>query len=107
MITPLSQYVLILLVLLLNEELHNLYSSSNIIRQIKPRRMRWVGHVARMGKERKVYKALVGNPEGKRTLERPGRRREDGIKMNLRGIGLGGVWSGFNWLRIGGDGGLL
>jgi hypothetical protein len=46
-----------------NEELHNLYSSSNIIRQIKSRRMRWAGHVALMGEERKVYRVLVGKPD--------------------------------------------
>jgi hypothetical protein len=86
---------------LYNEKLHNLYPSSNIIRQIKPRRMRWVGHVARMGKERKVYKALVGNPEGKRTLGRPRRRREDGIKMNLGG----GDWLGraVEWIQLAQD----
>jgi hypothetical protein len=61
-----------------NEELHNLYSSPNIIRLIKSRRMRWVGHVARMGEETKMYKVLVGKPEGKRPLERPRRRWEDG-----------------------------
>jgi hypothetical protein len=60
-----------------NEELHNLYSSPDIIRQVKPRRMRWAGHVARMGEERKVYKVLVGKPEGKRTLGRPRRRWEN------------------------------
>jgi hypothetical protein len=59
---------------LLNEELHNLYSSPDIIRQAKSRRMRWAGHVARMGEERKLYKALVGKPEGKRPLGRPSRR---------------------------------
>jgi hypothetical protein len=48
------------------EELHNLYSSPDIIRQIKSKRMRWAGHVARMGEERKLYKVLVGKPEGKR-----------------------------------------
>jgi hypothetical protein len=48
-----------------SEELHNLYSSSDIIRQVKSRRMRWAGHVARMGEERKMYKVLVGKPEGK------------------------------------------
>jgi hypothetical protein len=48
-----------------NEEFRNLYSSQNIIRQIKSRRMRWAGHVARMGEERKLYKDLVGKPEGK------------------------------------------
>jgi hypothetical protein len=68
-------------------ELHNLYSSPDIIRQIKWREMRWAGHVARMGEERNVYRVLVGKPEGKRPLERPRRRREDGIKMDLREIG--------------------
>jgi hypothetical protein len=72
-----------------NRELHNLYSSPGIIRQIKSRRMRWAGHVARMGEGRNVYGVLVGNPEGKRRLERPRRRWEDGIKMNLREIGRG------------------
>jgi hypothetical protein len=54
-----------------NEELHILYSFPNIIRQIKSRRMRWVGHVACMGEDRKVYRVLVGKPEGKRPLGRP------------------------------------
>jgi hypothetical protein len=54
-----------------SEELHNLYSSPDIIRQVKSRRMGWAGHVARMGEERKVYKVLVGKPEGKRPLGRP------------------------------------
>jgi hypothetical protein len=62
-----------------NEELHNLYSSPDIIRQVKSRRMRWAGHVARMGEERKMYKVLVGKPEGRRPLGRPRRRWEDGI----------------------------
>jgi hypothetical protein len=57
-----------------NEELHNLYSSPDIIRQIKSRRMRWAGHVARMGEEKNVYRALMGKPEGKRPLGRPRRR---------------------------------
>jgi hypothetical protein len=68
-----------------NEELHNLYSSPDIIRQVKSRRMRWAGHVARMG-ERKVNKIFVGKPEGKRTLGRPERRWEDGIRVDLREI---------------------
>jgi hypothetical protein len=51
-----------------SEELHNLYSSPDIIRQVKSRRMRWAGPVACMGEERKVYKVLVGKPEGKRPL---------------------------------------
>jgi hypothetical protein len=71
-------------------ELHNLYSSPDIIRQIKSRRMRWAGHVARMGEGRNVYRVLVGKPEGKRPLGRPRSRWEDGIKMDLREIDWGG-----------------
>jgi hypothetical protein len=81
------------------EELHNLYSSPDIIRQVKSRRMMWAGHVARMGDERKVYKVLVGKPEGKRTLGRPRRRWDDGIRMDLREIGLGSV----DWIRLSQD----
>jgi hypothetical protein len=91
-----------------NGELHTMYSSPDSIKQIKSRRMRWAGHVARMGEGRNVYRVLVGKPEGKRPLEIPRRRREDGIKMDLREIDWGGgVWSGFSWLRIGTVGGLL
>jgi hypothetical protein len=79
-----------------NEELHNLYSSPDIIRQVKSRRMRWAGQVTRVGEEIKVYKVLVGKPEGKRPLGRPKRRWEDGIRMDLRDIGLGGV----DWIRL-------
>jgi hypothetical protein len=68
--------------------------------------MRWAGHVAHMGDERKVYKVLVGKPEGKRPLGRPRRRWEDGVRMDLGEIGLG-VWIGFDWLRTGTGGGLL
>jgi hypothetical protein len=82
-----------------NEELHNLYSSPDIIRQVKSRRMRWAEHVARMGEERKVYKVLVVKPEGKRPLGRPRRRWEDGIRMDLREIGLVGV----DWIRLAQD----
>jgi hypothetical protein len=89
-----------------NVELHNLYSSPDIIRQIKSRRMKWAGHVARMGEGRNVYRVLVGTPEGRRTLERPRRRWDNGIKMDLREIGWR-VWSGFTWLRIGTVGELL
>jgi hypothetical protein len=73
-----------------NGELHNVYSSPNIIRQIKARRMRWAGHVARMGEGRNLYRVLVGKPEGKRPLERSRSRWEDGIKMDFRDIGWGG-----------------
>jgi hypothetical protein len=72
-----------------NEELHILYSSINIIRQIKSRRMRWAGHVARMGEDRKVYKVLVGKPEEKRPLGRPRSRWEDGIRMYFAEINWG------------------
>jgi hypothetical protein len=89
-----------------DEELHNLYSSPDISRQIKSRRMRCAGHVARMGDERKLYKVLVGKPKGRRPLGRPKRRWEDGIRMDVVVIGLG-VWFGFKWLRIGASGGLL
>jgi hypothetical protein len=88
------------------EELHNLYSSLDIIRQIKSRRMGWAGHVARTVEGRNVYRILVGKPEGKRPLGRPRNRWEDGIKIDLRDIGWG-VWSGFTWLRVGTVGGLL
>jgi hypothetical protein len=78
-----------------NEELHNLYSSPSIIRIIKPRRMRWVGHVARMGQKWNVYRLLVGKPEGKRPLGRPRRRWIDSIKLDLLEIGLNVVdWIG-------------
>jgi hypothetical protein len=82
-----------------NEELHNLYSSPDIIRQVTSRRMGWAGHVARMGEERKVYKVLVGKPEGRRPLGRPRRRWEDRTRMDLREIGLGGV----DWIRLAQD----
>jgi hypothetical protein len=66
-----------------NNELHNLYSSPNIVRVIKSRRMRWAGHVARMGEGRGVYRILVGRPERKRPLGRPRRRWESNIKWIL------------------------
>jgi hypothetical protein len=66
-----------------NEELHGLYSSSSIVRVIKAGRMRWAGHVARMGEVRGAYNILVGRPEGRRPLGRPRRRWEDNIKMDL------------------------
>jgi hypothetical protein len=90
----------------LGRKLHNnLYSSPYINRQIKSRRLRCAGHVARMGEERKVYRVLVGKPEGKIPLGRPRGRWEDGLKMELGKIGWG--WSGFSWLRMGTGGGLL
>jgi hypothetical protein len=80
---------------LYNEELHNLYSSPSIIRIIKPRRMRWAGHMARMGEKRNVYRLLVGKPEGKRPLGRPRRRWIDNIKMDHLETGVNVVdWIG-------------
>ena len=67
-----------------NEELNDLYCSPNIVQVIKSRRMRWAGHIARIGERRGVYSVLVGNSEGKRTLGSPRRRWEDNIKMDLQ-----------------------
>jgi len=69
-----------------NEELSDLYSSTNIVRVIKSRRMRWAGHVARMGERRAAYRVLVGKPEGKRPLGRPRHRWEENIKMDLQEV---------------------
>jgi hypothetical protein len=82
-----------------NEELHNLYSSPNIIRIIKSGRMRWAGHVARIGWKKNVYRVLVGKPEGKRPLRRPGRKWIDNIKMDLLEIGL----SVLDWIDLAQD----
>jgi hypothetical protein len=67
-----------------NEELHGLYSTPRIIWVIKARRMRWAGHVARMGEVRGAYNILDGRSEGRRPLGRPRCRWEDNIKMDLR-----------------------
>jgi len=69
------------------EELNELYSSPNIVRVIKSRRMRLAGHVARMGEERRVYRILVGKPEGKRLQGRPRPRWVDSIRMDLQEVG--------------------
>jgi hypothetical protein len=82
-----------------NEELHGLYSSPDIVRVIKARRMKWAGHVARMGEVRGAYNILVGRPEGRRPLGRPRRRWEDNIKMDLREIGFGDV----DWIHLARD----
>jgi len=71
-----------------NEELNDLYSSPNIVRVIKSRRMRWVEHLARMGEERGVYRVLVGKPEGRGPLGRPRRRWVD-TRMDLQELGCG------------------
>jgi hypothetical protein len=82
-----------------NDELHSLYSSPNIVRVIKSRRMRWVGHVARIGDGRGVYRTLVGRAEDKRPLGRPRRGWDDNIKMDLREIGIDGA----NWIQLAQD----
>jgi hypothetical protein len=72
-----------------NEELYDLYSSPNINRVIKSRRMGWAGYVARMGEKRGAYRILVGKPEARRPLGRPRRRWEDNIKVDLQEVGWG------------------
>ncbi|KAJ4439154.1 hypothetical protein ANN_15111 [Periplaneta americana] len=85
-----------------NTELHALYVSPDIIRNIKSRRLRWAGHVARMGASRTAYRVLVGRPEGKRPLGRPRRRWEDNIKMDLREVG----YDDRDWINLA-NGGLI
>jgi len=75
------------------------YSSPSIVRVIKSRRMRWAGHVARMGEGRGVYRILVGKREGRRPLVRPRRRWEDNIRMDLREVGCGCV----DWMELAQD----
>ena len=88
------------------EELSNLYPSPNIVRAIKPRRIKWAGHVARKGERRGIYRVLVWKPEGKRPLGRPRRKWESNIKIDLQEVGCG-AWTGSSWLRTGTDGGHL
>jgi hypothetical protein len=82
-----------------NDELHSLYSSPNIVKVIKSRRMRWAVHVARMEEGRGVYRVLIGRPEGKRPLGRPRRMWEDNIKMDLKETGIDGA----NWIQLAQD----
>jgi len=84
---------------LLNEELSDLYSSPYILPVIKSRRMRWAGHVARMGEERWVYRVLVGKPEGRRPLGRPRRRWVHNIRMDLQEVVYGYV----GWISLAQD----
>jgi hypothetical protein len=82
-----------------NEKFHNLYSWTSIIIMVKSRRMRWTGHVARIGEKRNAYRILVGKPEGKLPLERSRRRWVGNIKVGLREIG----WGGMDWVDVGQD----
>jgi len=79
-----------------NVELNDLYSSPSIVRMIKSRRMRWAGHIARMGERRGVYRVLVGKTEGKGPLGKPRRRWEDNIKMDLQIVGFAGM----DWIEL-------
>jgi len=82
-----------------NEELNDLYSIHNIVLVIKSRRMRWAGHVARVGERRGVYRVLVGKRESKRPLGRPRHRWEDNIKMDLQAVVCGGM----DWIELAED----
>ena len=79
-----------------NEELNDMYYSPSSVRLIKSRKMRWAGHVARMGERRGVYRVLVEKPEGKRPLGSPRRRWKDNIKMYLQEVGCGGM----DWIEL-------
>jgi len=79
-----------------NEELNDLYSSPNIVRVVKLKRMRWAGHVARLGERRGVCRVLVGKPEGKRLLGRDRRRWEDNIMVDFQEVGCGGM----DWIDL-------
>jgi len=82
-----------------NEELNTLYSSPNIVRVIKSRRIRWAGYVARVGERKGVYRVLMGKPEGKRPLARPRCRWEDNLKIDLQEVGCGGM----DWIDLAQD----
>jgi len=84
---------------LLNEEFNNVYTSSNIVRMTKSRRMRWAGRVACMGERRGVFRVLVGKYEGKRPLGRPRRRWENNVKMDIQEVGCGGM----DWIELAQD----
>jgi len=89
-----------------NEGLRDVYCSPYIVRMIKSRRMRWAGHVTRMGDKRGAYRVLMGKHEGKRPLGRPRPRWEGDIKMDIQELGCG-AWTGLIWISIGTGGGLL
>jgi hypothetical protein len=82
-----------------NEERNDLYSSPNIIRVIKSRRMRWAGHVARMGEGRGAYRIWVGRHEGRSPLGRPRRGWENNVKIDLQEVG----WGGMDWIDMAQD----
>ena len=79
-----------------NEEFNDLYSSPNVVRVIKSRRMSWAGHVVHMGERRGIYRFVVGKPEGKSSLGRPRHRWEDNIKMDPQEVGCGYM----DWIKL-------
>jgi len=89
-----------------NEELNDLYCSPSFVRVMKSRRIRWAGHVARMGERRDVYRVLVGEPEGQNHFEDPGADGRIILRWIFRKCDVG-VWTGSSWLRIGTGGGHL
>jgi hypothetical protein len=84
---------------LCNEELNGLYSSPNIVWVIKSRSLRWAGHVTIMREKRGIYRVLMGKPGGKRALGRPRPRWKESIKMDLQGVGCGGI----DWIELAQD----
>jgi len=82
-----------------NEELHGLYDSPDVVKIMKSRRLRWAGHIARMGEKRRLYSILVGRPDGRKPFGRPRRRWEDNIRRDLREIGVRDE----NWLDVAQD----
>ena len=82
-----------------NEELNDMYHSPNIVWVIKSRRMRWSGHMARVGERRGLYRVLVGKPEVKRPLGRPRLIWENNINMDLQEVGCGGM----DWIELAQD----
>jgi len=82
-----------------NKELYDLYCSSNSVRTIKSKKMRWTGHVARIGRRRGLHRVLVGKPEEKEPLGRPRGRWEDNIKVDLQEVGCGGM----EWIKLAHD----
>ena len=80
----------------LHDEEHGLYDSPDVVKIMTSRRLRWAGHVARMGEKRRLYSILIGKPEGKRPLGRPRRRWEDNIRRDLREVGIRDE----NWLDV-------
>ena len=81
------------------QEMNDLYSSPNIVLEIKSRRMRWAGNVACMGDRRGVYKVSLGKPEGKKALGKPRRRWKNNIKMDLQEVGC----EGMDWIELAQD----